>query len=123
MSTNVVSTTALSVTQRPHVFCVFDHLIKNYKLVTQRSHILKFLIENDKFVLKIRFFSYKFPSKFIKKYNFCWKFCQRPHILKFLIENDKFVLKNKIFLTNFHPNLSRNTIFVENFATKRPPFA
>ena len=29
---------------------VFEFLIKNLKFVTQRPHILEFLIENDKFV-------------------------------------------------------------------------
>ena len=45
---------------------VFGFLIENYKFVTPRPHILKFLIEKDN-LFKNTIFYYKFPCIFMKK--------------------------------------------------------
>ena len=81
----------------------FEFLIKNCWFVTQIPHILGFLIEIDKFVLKIRFFLFfKFPCKFMKWDNF---------ILEILSLKDPF-LWTPLFVIFVSPNTLKNGRYI-----------
>ena len=51
--------------------------VKNYNCVTQRPHILDFLIKNYKIVFKIFVLKFHFFFKFVKKNTILLKFCHQ----------------------------------------------
>ena len=87
------------------LFWVSDQKLQMYHL---RSHILEFLIENDKFVSKMHFFFlfffYKFQYKFMKKIQFAWNF----------------VTKRPFFCVQF-PLLTQRSLFFLIFASPNAP--